>query len=55
LCERKLLAGSLVRPFAHACASPGTYHFVCRPEGLLDPRIQALRSWLLSSLAAEST
>jgi DNA-binding transcriptional LysR family regulator len=51
LCQRKLDAGALVRPFAHSMMSPETYHFVCRPDGLLDRRIAALRAWLVGALA----
>jgi len=31
--------------------SAATYHLVCRPEGLEDPRIVALRDWLVEALA----
>ena len=53
LCERRLADGSLVQPFEHAFVAPETYHFVCRPEGLRDRRILALRDWLCASLATE--
>ena len=51
LCERRLREGKLVRPFAQTARSAETYHFVCRPKELSDPRIAAFRSWLLASLA----
>ncbi|HKU39067.1 MAG TPA: LysR substrate-binding domain-containing protein [Polyangiales bacterium] len=53
LCARKLAEGTLVSPFEHAYVSADTYHFVCRPEGLRDRRILALRDWLSAALAAE--
>jgi DNA-binding transcriptional LysR family regulator len=31
--------------------SAETYHFVCRPESLVDPRVTALRDWLVERLA----
>jgi len=49
-CGARLRAGTLVRPFALSIPSPATYHFVCRPEGLQDPAICALRDWLMSGL-----
>ncbi len=50
LCERELAEGRLCMPFDLCVASPQTYHFVCRPEGLDDFRIAALRDWLIGSL-----
>ena len=51
LCERRLAAGSLCMPFDLRAPSPATYHQVCRPEGLADPRITAFRDWLVDALA----
>lgn len=51
LCERRLAAGRLCEPFDLRVRSPSTYHLVCRPEGLEDPRITALRDWLVDALA----
>jgi len=52
LCERRLREGGLCRPFALSARSDETYHFVCREEDLGDPRISALRDWLVERLAA---
>ena len=52
LCERRLHEGKLVRPFRETARSNETYHFVCRPKELSDPRVAAFREWLLSRLAA---
>jgi DNA-binding transcriptional LysR family regulator len=38
-------------PFDLRAPSTTTYHLVCRPEGLDDPRITAFRDWLLDALA----
>jgi LysR family glycine cleavage system transcriptional activator len=51
LCERRLAAGRLCVPFDLRVRSPLTYHLVCRPESLEDPRIIALRDWLVDALA----
>jgi LysR family glycine cleavage system transcriptional activator len=51
LCEQRLAAGRLCVPFELRVRSPSTYHLVCRPEGLEDPRITALRDWLVEALA----
>jgi LysR family transcriptional regulator, glycine cleavage system transcriptional activator len=51
LCERRLASKRLCMPFDLAVASRSTYHLVCRPEGLNDPRIVALRDWLVEALA----
>jgi LysR family glycine cleavage system transcriptional activator len=51
LCARRLREGQLVQPFAHSLRSADTYHFVCRPADLADPRIAALRDWLVERLA----
>jgi LysR family glycine cleavage system transcriptional activator len=50
LCSQRLESGRLVVPFDVPLASSSTYHLVCRPEGLDDPRIVALRDWLVDSL-----
>ncbi|MGH9887636.1 MAG: LysR substrate-binding domain-containing protein, partial [bacterium] len=49
-CASRLREKRLSRPFAHGIASSETYHFVCRPEGLDDPLIRALRDWLVERL-----
>lgn len=51
LCERRLAAQRLCLPFERGVRSASTYHLVCRPEGLDDPRIVALRDWLVDALA----
>jgi len=51
LCAPRLDSGRLCIPFDIPLASRSTYHLVCRPEGLGDPRIVALRDWLVDSLA----
>ena len=51
LCESRVREGRLVRPFDVSVRSDETYHFVCRPAGLEDPRIRALRDWLVDRLA----
>jgi LysR family glycine cleavage system transcriptional activator len=50
LCEQRLAAGRLCVPFDLRVRSLSTYHLVCRPEGLEDPRITALRDWLVDAL-----
>jgi LysR family glycine cleavage system transcriptional activator len=54
LCARRLREGKLCRPFALSVRSNETYHFVCRPEDLDEPRITALRDWLVERLAGAS-
>ena len=51
LCAQRLAAGRLCAPFGVRARSAATYHLVCRPEGLEDPRIVALRDWLVEALA----
>lgn len=51
LCAARLASGKLAVPFDVPLASAATYHLVCRPEGLGDPRVVALRDWLVDSLA----
>ena len=51
LCEQRVAAGRLCIPFGLRAPSPTTYHLVCRPEGLDDPRITAFRDWLVGALA----
>lgn len=55
LCVRRLREGKLVRPFAVQARSAETYHFVCRPEDLGDPRVSAFRDWLVDRLAADAS
>jgi LysR family glycine cleavage system transcriptional activator len=53
LCAPRLASGRLCVPFEIPLTSEATYHFVCRPGSLADPRIIALRDWLVDTLAAE--
>jgi LysR family glycine cleavage system transcriptional activator len=50
LCAPRLATGRLCAPFRVRARSASTYHLVCRPEGLDDPRIVALRDWLVEAL-----
>jgi LysR family transcriptional regulator, glycine cleavage system transcriptional activator len=50
LCAQRLAAGRLVAPFDLRVRSAPTYHLVCRPESLDDPRVVALRDWLVDAL-----
>jgi len=50
LCMQRLTAGRLVAPFDLRVRSASTYHLVCRPESLDDPRVVALRDWLVDAL-----
>jgi DNA-binding transcriptional LysR family regulator len=50
LCARRLATGQLVVPFSVRACSASTYHLVCRPQGLEDARIVALRDWLVETL-----
>ncbi len=50
LCAARLAAGRLRAPFDLRVRSAATYHLVCRPEGLDDPRIVAFRDWLVDAL-----
>src|SRR5262249_49752480 len=51
LCAPRLAAGRLCAPFDLRVPSASTYHLVCRPESLDDPRVVALRDWLVDALA----
>lgn len=51
LCAAELADGRLCVPFEAPVRSSPTYHLVCRPERLEDPRIVAFRDWLVESLA----
>lgn len=51
LCAQRLVAGRLCAPFKLRARSASTYHLVCRPESLEDPRIVALRDWLVEALS----
>jgi LysR family glycine cleavage system transcriptional activator len=51
VCEARVREGRLIRPFDLTVRSELTYHFVCRPADLEDPRIRALRDWLVDGLA----
>jgi LysR family transcriptional regulator, glycine cleavage system transcriptional activator len=50
LCAQRLASGRLCEPFRVRARSAATYHLVCPPEGLDDPRIMALRDWLVEAL-----
>jgi LysR family glycine cleavage system transcriptional activator len=50
LCAQRLAGGRLRVPFDVRVRSPATYHLVCRPAGLADPRIVAFRDWLIEAL-----
>ena len=50
LCAQRLATGRLRAPFDVRARSASTYHLVCRPEGLEDARIVALRDWLVEAL-----
>ena len=54
LCAPRLRSKRLRRLFRTSARSAATYHFVCRPESLGDPRIAALRDWLVDKLADAS-
>lgn len=41
----------LVAPFATSVETPFGYSFVCRPEALRDPKLMALRQWLIDEAA----
>lgn len=51
LCASELADGRLCVPFDLPVASASTYHLVCRPDDLEDPRIAAFRDWLVAALA----
>ncbi len=51
LCATDVAEGRLCIPFDLPVASSQTYHLVCLPERLGDPRISALRDWLVDALA----
>jgi DNA-binding transcriptional LysR family regulator len=51
LCAQRLASGRLRAPFDVRVRSASTYHLVCRPAGLADPRIVAFRDWLVEALA----
>lgn len=50
LCGARLLSGRLCKLFELTVPSPLTYYFVCRQESLADPRVAALRTWLVEGL-----
>jgi LysR family glycine cleavage system transcriptional activator len=51
LCASWLRDGRLHQALPQRARSAETYHLVCRPEGLDDPRIMALRDFLVEGLA----
>lgn len=55
LCAAWLRDRRLCRPLPQHLRSNQTYHFVCRPTDLDNPRITALRDWLVDRLAAPAT
>jgi LysR family transcriptional regulator, glycine cleavage system transcriptional activator len=54
LLGKRLQEGKLAKPFELEVTSGETYHFVCRPEDLSDPRIGAFHDWLVAKLAEAS-
>ena len=46
--------GRLVAPFEARLSSARTYHLVCPPDRLDDPRIGQLRDWLVTELAGSA-
>ncbi|MFQ5634781.1 MAG: transcriptional regulator GcvA [Gammaproteobacteria bacterium] len=50
IAQDEIDAGRLVRPFEASILSAFQYHFVCSPERLGEPHIQALHAWLLRAL-----
>ena len=48
LVEDALASGALVQPFAHQAQSRSGYWFVCTPDALPSPPVQAFRDWLFS-------
>jgi LysR family glycine cleavage system transcriptional activator len=55
LCQRWLDDGRLCRPLPQRLRSDQTYHFVCRPEDLENPRVTALRDWLVERLQTDAS
>ncbi len=55
LCGARLRERRLIRPFGPNVRSAETYHFVCRTKDLAEPRIAALREWLLRRLAEDAS
>jgi LysR family glycine cleavage system transcriptional activator len=51
LCAQRIAAGRLRQAFPLRVRASQTYHFVCKPEALHDPRVSALRDWLVDGLA----
>lgn len=46
-----LAAGRLVAPFDLALEEQNCYYFVCLPESMSNPRVQAFREWIFAELA----
>lgn len=46
-----LAAGRLVAPFDLALEEENCYYFVCLPESVSNPRVQAFREWIYTELA----
>lgn len=46
-----LAAGRLVTPFDLALEEENCYYFVCLPESMANPRVQAFREWIFAELA----
>jgi LysR family transcriptional regulator, glycine cleavage system transcriptional activator len=55
LVGRRIAEGKLERPFPLSVHWDETYHFVCRPADLQEPRIAAFREWLTGRLAADAS
>lgn len=51
LCAPELADSRLCMPLDLPVRSAATYHLVCRPESLDDPRVIAFRDWLVAALA----
>lgn len=50
LLSGRIPAGILCRPIDAWSTADATYHFVCRPEARNEPRVAALRDWLVAAL-----
>lgn len=49
----ELASGELVRLSDISAPCPDSYYFVCLPQALLKPQVQAFRSWLLQELQGQ--
>ncbi len=48
---QEIASGELVRLFDVAVKCPHSYYFVCTPQSLLKPQVQAFRKWLFGEVA----